>query len=57
MNINQILDKLVCTQCKGSLESQLAQHQAVCNNCQLTFPIVDGVTNMLINKSQEDIHE
>ncbi|MCD6527980.1 MAG: Trm112 family protein [Desulfuromonas sp.] len=51
MSLNQqLLDLLVCPQCKGELNSSEEQ-TLVCPHCQLAYPVRDGVPVMLIDEA------
>jgi uncharacterized protein YbaR (Trm112 family) len=47
MNMNKILDILVCPVCKGPLVLQRERSELVCPPCRLAYPIRDGIPVML----------
>ncbi|MDY0189382.1 MAG: Trm112 family protein [Desulfuromonas sp.] len=46
----QLIDVLVCPKCKGKLEV-LPEDVLRCNQCQLDYPVRDGVPIMLIDEA------
>lgn len=47
----QLLELLVCPQCKGELQPT-AEQSLLCPQCQLAFPVRDGVPVMLIDEAE-----
>jgi uncharacterized protein YbaR (Trm112 family) len=48
----QLLEILVCPQCKGELEYRAKQAELVCHKCQLRYEIRDGIPIMLIDEAK-----
>ncbi|OQY18645.1 MAG: hypothetical protein B6I36_06410 [Desulfobacteraceae bacterium 4572_35.1] len=46
----QLLNSLVCPQCKGKLELSREQ-KLLCKRCQLVYPVRNGVPIMLIDEA------
>ena len=47
----QLLEILACPQCKGPVEVD-AEHQSLtCRQCQLVYPVRDGIPVMLIDEA------
>ncbi|HVF22174.1 MAG TPA: methyltransferase domain-containing protein [Pyrinomonadaceae bacterium] len=51
VNIEKLLETLRCPSCRGSLAASGAELK--CQDCQLAFPIVDGVPRMLLPNLRE----
>ncbi|MFH0799788.1 MAG: FHA domain-containing protein [Pseudomonadota bacterium] len=52
MGLDQnLLDILVCPQCKGALASVEGNRGLVCNRCKIKFPVRDGIPIMLIEEA------
>ena len=49
----QLLDILVCPQCKGPLEFKSAQQELICHADMLAYPIHDDVPVMLVEEARE----
>jgi uncharacterized protein YbaR (Trm112 family) len=47
----ELLDILVCPQCKGEIELTPAQDGLVCSVCKLCYPIKDDIPVMLIDEA------
>ena len=47
----ELLDILICLQCKGSLELTDAQDGLVCHKCKLLYPIKDDIPVMLLEEA------
>lgn len=48
-----LLDMLVCPQCKGDLVYRPEPEEAlVCHTCRLVFPVEDDIPIMLIDEAQ-----
>lgn len=51
-----LVDILACPKCKGSLQQQRAEGDAiaafVCNTCRLVYPVVDEIPNFIIEEAQ-----
>jgi uncharacterized protein YbaR (Trm112 family) len=48
----QLLDILVCPQCKGELEYREKESELVCHKCRLRYEIRDGIPIMLIDEAK-----
>ena len=48
----QLLEILVCPQCKGELEYRQQDAELVCNKCRLRYEIRDGIPIMLIDEAK-----
>jgi len=52
MAVNQeLLDILVCPQCKKKIILSSDQHWLLCTHCQLQYPIRDDIPIMLIDEA------
>jgi uncharacterized protein YbaR (Trm112 family) len=53
MAINkELLDILVCPQCKKELTLTSDKNWLICDNCQLRYPIRDEIPIMLIDEAE-----
>jgi uncharacterized protein YbaR (Trm112 family) len=52
MASSQSLDILACPVCKGKLAQQDDSSSLLCKQCNLTFPIRDGIPVMLVDEAQ-----
>lgn len=43
---------LCCPQCKGDLEFKEEEHQIICHECRLIYPIKDDIPVMLIDEAE-----
>ncbi len=48
----QLLEILVCPQCKGELEYREKEAELVCHKCKLRYEIRDGIPIMLIDEAK-----
>lgn len=48
----ELLDILVCPQCKGSLEYRDQEQELLCPKCRLAYPIRDDIPVMLIDEAR-----
>ena len=48
-----LLNVLVCPQCKKSIEFDENKNILVCRNCRLKYNIVDGIPNMLLEDAEK----
>ncbi|MBF0511720.1 MAG: Trm112 family protein [Candidatus Omnitrophica bacterium] len=46
-----LLNLLACPLCQGDVELQ--DNKIVCNKCQQSYPIVDGIPILLVAKNDE----
>ena len=49
---NELLEILVCPQCRGDLTYDRAAEKLTCSACRLRYPIVDDVPVMLIEEAE-----
>ncbi len=49
----ELLDILVCPQCKGTLEYKSKEAELICHACKLVYPIQDEIPIMLIDKARK----
>lgn len=49
----QLLEILVCPQCKGGVSAVDGSRALICNRCNLKYPIRDGIPVMLIDEAQD----
>lgn len=47
----ELLDILVCPQCKGELELTAKQDGLICHSCKLCYPIKEDIPVMLIDEA------
>ena len=47
----ELLDILVCSQCKGDVELTDKQDGLICRACKLLYPIKDDIPVMLIEEA------
>jgi hypothetical protein len=48
----ELLDILVCPQCKGELEYDTKAEELICHKCKLAYPIKDDIPVMLIDEAR-----
>lgn len=48
----ELLDILVCPQCKGELEYDQKNEELICHRCRLAFPVKDDIPIMLIGEAR-----
>lgn len=48
----ELLDILVCPQCKGDLEYDVEQQKLRCHACRLAYSIQDDIPIMLIDEAE-----
>jgi uncharacterized protein YbaR (Trm112 family) len=46
----KLLDLLACPACQGDVK--LENNKIVCTKCQRIYPIIDGITVLLVDPSQ-----
>jgi len=49
---DDLLEILVCPQCRGELVYDRAAERLICNRCRLIYAIVDDIPNMLIEEAE-----
>lgn len=47
----ELLDILVCPECKGDLELTSKEDGLICRSCELVYPIRDEIPIMLVEES------
>ncbi len=47
-----LLEKLACPQCKGSLVYREGENRLECAACKLSYPVVDGVPVLLVDEAK-----
>ncbi|MCS6925369.1 MAG: Trm112 family protein [Candidatus Binatia bacterium] len=47
----ELLEILVCPQCKGEIELTATQDGLICHACKLLYPIKDDIPVMLIDEA------
>ena len=52
MDTKQI-DLLACPECNGQLTYDKAEQELICDNCQLAFPVLDGIPLMLVEEARK----
>ncbi|MEJ2469895.1 MAG: Trm112 family protein [Desulfuromonadales bacterium] len=48
----QLLDILVCPQCKGAIEPDEQHTELICKACKLAYPVRDEIPVMLIDEAR-----
>jgi uncharacterized protein YbaR (Trm112 family) len=49
----ELLEILVCPQCKGKVRLRRESQVIVCEHCKLAYPVRDGIPVMLIDEAVE----
>ena len=49
----ELLEILVCPQCKGELQYLLDPEALVCAACRLRYPVCDGIPVMLVDEAEK----
>lgn len=49
---DELLEILVCPQCRGDLVYDRAAERLVCAQCRLRYPIVDDIPVMLVEEAE-----
>ncbi|MGE5176663.1 MAG: Trm112 family protein [Hyphomicrobiales bacterium] len=49
---DELLELLVCPQCRGDLTYDRDADRLVCPACRLAYPIVDGIPVMLVEEAE-----
>lgn len=47
----QLLEILVCPQCKGTLDYKEAESSLICPACKLRYPVRDDIPIMLLDEA------
>ncbi len=47
----ELLEILVCPECKGGLEYRENENVLICHNCKLVYRVVDDIPVMLVDKA------
>lgn len=45
------IEMIVCPECNGKLSYEKNRQQLVCDNCNVAFPVKDGIPVMLIEEA------
>jgi uncharacterized protein len=48
----RLLEILVCPKCRGELEHRVGPEELICRDCELRYPVEDGIPVMLIDEAQ-----
>jgi len=48
----ELLDILVCPECKGDLEYDQPNARLICHACRLRYPIEDDIPIMLVEEAE-----
>lgn len=48
----ELLDILVCPQCKGALEYDSKHAELLCHVCRLAYPVKDDIPVMLVEEAR-----
>jgi uncharacterized protein YbaR (Trm112 family) len=48
----ELLDILVCPQCKGRLKYDVEAAELICYACKLCYPVKEDIPIMLVNKAR-----
>lgn len=48
----ELLDILVCPECKGELEYREEDEELLCHECRLRYGIDDGIPVMLVEEAE-----
>ena len=48
----QLLDILVCPQCKGEIEPDEQHAELICKTCKLAYPVRNEIPVMLIDEAR-----
>lgn len=46
-----LLEILVCPQCKGELDYQEQEQRLICGSCRLAYPVEDDIPIMLVDRA------
>ena len=49
----ELLDILVCPQCKGELRYQQENKRLLCDACHLAYPVRDDIPVLLIDEAEK----
>lgn len=45
-----LLEIMRCPRCSGTLEESVETTSLVCNGCSATYPVIDGIPDMVIDE-------
>jgi uncharacterized protein YbaR (Trm112 family) len=48
----ELLDILVCPQCKGTLLYKRDNNCLICQSCRLAYPVRDGIPVLLVDEAE-----
>jgi len=49
----ELLEILVCPQCKGELENDTQNQKLICHHCRLKYAVKDDIPIMLIEEAEK----
>ena len=49
---DELLEILVCPQCRGELVYDRAAERLICATCRLRYPVVDDIPVMLVEEAE-----
>lgn len=52
-SLEELLKILVCPLCKGELQYDEKNHELICEESKLAYPIKDGIPVMLIDEARK----
>ncbi len=47
------LEMMACPECHGKLSYEKSTKELICENCQLAYPVQDGIPVMLIEEARK----
>ncbi len=50
---NELLNVIVCPQCKGDLQYERGQSKLLCQNCKLIFRVEDDIPVLLLDEAEK----
>ncbi len=51
---DELMEILVCPDCKGDLEEREAEQELACLGCGLRYPVRDGIPVMLVEEARRE---
>ncbi len=51
------IEMMVCPECNNKLKYEKTSKELVCEQCNIAFPVVDGIPVMLIEESRKLVSE